>query len=344
MAEPVSKDIMDADKLELLAKIASLYYEDGLTQSEIALKTGYTASMISRLLTEARKQGVVEIRVNHPLGRRTDLEIELLERLDLKLVRVVAYGGFDETQMLRRLGSMAAKLVEELVHDGITIGVAWGPAIYETINALRPGICSGAHVVQMIGSIGTLEPQIDGQDLARRLARALIGYYTPLPAPLFVDSEATREALLRDAHIQHVFEQLKTVELALAGVGTLDPERSSLVKAGYLTGAQLEELEQYGAVGDICALDFDLYGNLVDVPLMKRIMGIDAATLAAIPMKVGIAGGQSKILPIIGASRARLIDVLVTDEVAATGVIRILSRMGYSDANDNQSTCAEFDG
>ena len=83
--------------------------------------------------------------------------------------------------------------MEELVHDGMTIGVAWGPAVYETVSSLRPGISSGVHVVQLIGAIGALDSQYFSPDIARRLARTLTGFYTPLPAPLFVDSEATRE-------------------------------------------------------------------------------------------------------------------------------------------------------
>lgn len=62
------------DRLELLARIAGLYYEDRLTQEEIAQQTGYSRSMISRFLTEARDLNVVEVKVNHPLGRHRELE------------------------------------------------------------------------------------------------------------------------------------------------------------------------------------------------------------------------------------------------------------------------------
>jgi deoxyribonucleoside regulator len=328
MIKTPSIDNRDADRLEFLAEISSMHFENGLTQTEIAKRTGYSPSMISRLLLEARTQGVVEIRIHHPHRRRTDLERELEEMLGLKVARVMVHTTQDYPQNLRRLGSLAAKLVEDLVHNNMTIGVAWGPAVFETINAIRPGIVFGVHVVQMIGSIGTLDRLVDGQELARNLARSMIGYYTPLPSPAFVDSEATREALIKDPHIQHVYEQFKNIELALMGIGTLDPDHSSLLRAGYLTEEQLEELEQFGAVGDVCALDFDLYGNIVDIPLTKRIVGISATELGAIPLKLAIASGHTKILPIIGAARAGFINMLVTDEEAATGVLQILKNMG----------------
>jgi DNA-binding transcriptional regulator LsrR (DeoR family) len=267
--------------------------------------------------------------VHQPLRRNLQLEQEMQERLGLKIVRVSGHDQESDVLMLRQLGILGARLVEELLYDNITIGMAWGRGVYEVVNSIRSGACVGAHVIQMIGSLGSVEMRLNGQDLSQRLARALIGYYTPLSAPLIVPDEATCNALRRDPQIQGVFEQFNNIELALVGIGTLDPEFSNIIRAGYLTEEQLIELEQYGAVGDVCALHFDLYGNLVEVPLNQRIMGIDAATLAKIPMKIGVAGGAYKVLPIIGASRAGLIDVLVTDELTAVKIIGILKKMSW---------------
>ena len=334
-----SREVIGTGRLELLAKVASWYFEENLTQTEIAAKTGYSPSMVSRLLSEARKCGVVEIRVHHPNERRVDLEQELQSRLGLNMVRVVVRGSLDHLQMLRRLGRTAARLVEDLAHDNLTIGVAWGPAVHETVNDLRQGTWSNVHVVQLIGSLGTLEPEADGQELARRVAHAFAGRYTALPAPLFVESETIRQALLKDLPIRRAVDQFRNTELALVGVGTLDPRRSSLLRYGYLSMSQLEELRDAGAVGDVCGVYVDIAGKPVDSPLTKRMFGIDADTLMAIPNKIGVAGGESKILPIIGASRARFINILVTDEVAATGILReFREALGQSARTDVERT------
>ena len=322
------KSAVNNERLERLTEIASLYYEENLPQNEIAARTGYSRSMVSRMLTEARQQGLVEIRVRHQVGRRFDLESELKDLLGLKIVRVAMRGASDHPEMLRRLGTVAARLVEELVCDNMNIGVSWGTAVYETVTALRSGTRSGVHVVQMIGSLGTPDPQIDGPELARRMARTLVGNYAILPVPLFVDSEVTRQSLMNEKQIQRVTEQFRNIELALVGVGTIDPRQASLLRAGYLNVSQLEELHQTGTVGDVCAIHFDISGKLIDVPLTRRIVGIDAAMLASVPLKIGVAGGQSKIRPIIGASRAKLINVLVTDELAASGILRDLKDDG----------------
>ena len=317
------------DRLEMLARIAGMYYEDNLSQAEIAARTGYSRSMISRLLAEARDEGVVEIRIRYPLERRTDLEPQLQEMLGLTVVRVLLSGTTRYEERLRRLGNLAAHLVEELVYDNMTIGVSWGTGIWETVQALRPGLHAGVRVVQMIGALGTPDPDIDGPELARRLARTVTGRYSTLPAPLFVDSEATRQALMTEPRVLRVIQDFKSIELALVGVGTVDAQRASLLRAGYLTVQQLEELREAGAVGDVCAIHFDIDGNLVDLPLQRRVVGIDAATLAGVPMKLGVAGGQYKSDPIIGASRAGLINMLVTDDIAAMRIMHEFRRDGF---------------
>jgi DNA-binding transcriptional regulator LsrR (DeoR family) len=47
----------------ILADVAEMYYLEGRDQSDIALEVGVTRSMVSRMLTEARRLGIVEIKV-----------------------------------------------------------------------------------------------------------------------------------------------------------------------------------------------------------------------------------------------------------------------------------------
>ncbi len=54
-------------------------------------------------------------------------------------------------------------------------------------------------------------------------------------------------------------------------------------------------------------------------------MGIDAPTLAAIPLKIVVAGERYKVQPIIGACRGGFVDFLVTDEGAASGIVERLN-------------------
>lgn len=315
---------MENDRLELLASIASWYFEENLTQTEIARRTGYSPSMISRLLTEARRSGIVEIHINHPISRRVDLERQLQCSLDLKMVRVVTCGKMEHSQMLRQLGNMAARLIESQARENMTIGVSWGSAVSETVAALRMGPELGVNVLLMMGSLDTENPEISGPAVTQQLARALRGRYKILPAPLMVDSEATRETLLNDSRVRRVMDEFRNIELALVGVGTTnDPHHSALLNAGYLNQEQCDELARAGSVGDVCAIFFDRNGNLIDNAVANCMVRISPTDLANIPTIIGVSGGKFKILPIIGASRAKLINVLVTDDVTAQGILEL---------------------
>ena len=313
---------MDDQHFELLAQVAGYYYEHNLKQDEIAQKTGYSRSMVSRLLAEAREKHIVEVRINYPLKRCLDIEEALQQALSLRIVRVLSRGTLGYQQMLRKLGSMAARLIEELVGNGAKkIGVAWGTALWETTSQLRKANYADTRIYQIIGASGSLDPEIDGPSLARLLAEALGGQYFTIPAPLIVDSPSTRNALLRDPIVARIMQEAVNLDLALVGIGSMDPESSSWARSDYLDSQQLVSLAEQGAIGDVCGIIFDQNGNLQDIPIRNRIIGISAEDLKKVPLKLGISAGEMKTLPILGACRAGLVNCLVTDEVAALSVL-----------------------
>ena len=313
---------MDDQHFELLAQVASFYFEQNLKQDEIAARIGYSRSMVSRLLAEAQEKGVVEVRINYPLLRCLDLEEALQQALNLRIVRVLSRGTLGHSQMLRKLGSMAARLVEDLVSQGAKkIGVAWGTALWETISAVRKENFADTRVYQVIGSSGSLNPEIDGPNLVRHLAEALGGQYFTIPAPLIVDSPLTREALMHDPTVARIMQEASSIDLALVGIGMIDPESSSWIRSGYLTQEQVSSLASQGAVGEVCGIIFDRKGNLQDNPIRNRVVGIVYDDLMRIPLKLGISAGEMKTLPILCACQAGLVNCLVTDEVAALGVL-----------------------
>ncbi len=311
------------ERLEMLAQIAELYFVQGLNQAQIAEQTSYSRSMISRLLTEARDQGVVEIRIHHPQRRSMTLERALQSQFDLVHARVVEDHHLGEVEMMHKVGALAANLLLDLVRDGMTIGVSWGSTLLAVTDALRDQPRQQVHVVQMIGSLGTRMPELDGADLARRIARALNASYSTLPAPLLTSDEQTREALLRDERIREVFTQVRRAQLALVGIGSAQPEHSALVRAGFLKPRQsLEMQRQAGAVGDVCAIPFDVRGRILDLPISRRVMSVDATTLMRIPVRLGVACGEAKTLPVLGALRSGLVNALVTSATTAAAVLR----------------------
>lgn len=317
---------MEEERFETLAKVASLYYEEGLTQEDIAARLGYSRAHISRLLGVARREGIVEIRVHHPLERAHILEQRLQASFQLNKVRVLQGGELGYGQMLRRLGALAARLLADSIEPDSILGISWGTALSEVVHALPPMNLPGVKVVQLLGSATSRDHQVDGPGLARDFSLRFGGQYFTLAAPWLVRDKRARDALVKEKRMCEILSMARQVDIALVGVGSVEVGYSSLVRAGYISLDQLQELQELGVVGDVCGHHFDLAGNLVDISMVGYAIGIDADTLRQIPLVIGVAGGLIKAKAILGALRARLVNALVTDDSAARGVLDLIER------------------
>ena len=311
------------DHEELLAHIASLYYEENLTQAEIARRIGTSRSTVSRLLREARDAGIVEIMIHHPRKTVPQLEQELVRRFRLRRARVLRAQGRPYSEVLEGLGVLAARYIDGVLTDGMVFGISWGTAVFSTVQALRPKRQLSIKVVQMIGAVGTSDPLIDGPDLARLLAGVYGGEYRYLHAPLIVESPQVREALLQEPHIRETLDMARKADLALVGIGSPRPEVSSLLRAGYLDREALARLREQGVAGDICARHYDIRGRVLDIPLNRRIVGIELEDIHTIGQVIGVAGGEAKAEAILGGLRGECMDVLITDDTAAEKVLAL---------------------
>jgi DNA-binding transcriptional regulator LsrR (DeoR family) len=304
-----------------LAEVASLYYEDGFTQAEIADRIGTSRSTVSRLLDEARDKGVVEITVHYLWKTSLHLEGTLTSRFNLSRARVLVAAERSYEDILRGIGVLAARYLRDAVEEGTVLGISWGTAIRSTVRALEPKREFPITVVQMIGATGANDPGTDGPDLARALADLYGGQYHSLHAPLLVEDSRVREALLEERHIRRTLGLARRADIALVGIGTTDPELSSFLRAGYLGREDLRDLREQGAVGDICGWHYDIHGRVLQIPMNGRVVGIRLDELDEVRTVVGVAAGEPKVEAVYGALRGQHLDVLVTDDATANGVL-----------------------
>lgn len=316
--------MISADRLELLVQVASWYYEENLDQETIAQRVGRSRSMVSRLLQEAREQGLVDIRVRYPLKTDSEIAQRLCDTFALDQAWVLADPPADYNLLLRRLGELGARCLQQYLHDGIRIGLGWGTAIYEVVQAIPAVALRDALVVQIIGAVGYGNPIVDGPELARWLAQKLNGSYRFLHAPLIVENETIAQALLQERSIAETLALGKQAEVMLVGIGAVEPELSSLHRAGYLSREELLALEQAGAVGDLLARQLDAQGRPLDIPLHRRVVGLEnLEILRSVPVVMAIAGGVAKAQAIAAALRGGYVKVLIADTAAASTILKL---------------------
>lgn len=302
-----------ADRRDFLIETAKLYYEQGLSQEDIARRFGISRSSVSLALKACREQKIVEIRIQDSPTALLRLQLELEERF--RLFRAVVVPAEPDPEGAKaRVGQAAASLLEVELGDGLRVGLSWGTTLFQVVRQVRPLGLSGIEVIQLHGGLGAEDPAIDAFGLAQSLAEKLHGRYRIIQAPISVGSREMRDLLVREPGIAETLRLAAKADLALFGVGSNAPALSSLVRTGYLSAAQSRQLLAAGALGTVCGLHLDARGRPFPCPWNERVVGIDAEALLRIPRRIGVAAGQGKAEAVRAALLGGLINTLVTDE------------------------------
>lgn len=319
---------MDAQTHELLAKVSSLYYEEELTQAAIADRLQLSRVKVYRLLKQARDEQVVTVVIDWPIKRDVRLEEDLCRTYGLASAFVVQGAGPDASTALHQLGQVAARYLEQVLKDGMTLTVCLGRSTFETISALRPGFRAQVRVAPALGSMPAAMRELDSGALARRLAQKLGGDVLDLSAPAMADSAQAARVLRSQRDIHRALEAAEHADVALLGIGNLDAANSGFVKGGFVTGEDLRALLDAGVAGDIVGRMFTGEGELVPNPYDERIIGIRFQALRQIPNTLVVAQGLEKAQAIRGALRTGIVNVLCTDDRTAGAVLAMENRNG----------------
>jgi deoxyribonucleoside regulator len=314
---------MEEARSDLLAQVAMWYYEEGLDQAEIALRINKSRSMVSRLLDQARESGLVEIKVHYPLRTDAELSARLCAQFGLLSAHVLAEPPDDYALLLKRLGQLGARCLQQTLRPGVVIGISWGTAVHAVVSAVPTQPVPGATVVQLIGGVGHGDPMVDGAELGRWLAQKLTASFRYLSAPMLVEDEAVAAALRRERSIEETLALAARADVALIGIGTPQPELSSLLRAGYLTRSDMEALMAIGVVGDVVSHQFDENGRWLDVSANRRAISLDADSLRRIPRVIAVSGGVAKARAILAGLRGRYCNCLITDARTAQMVLEL---------------------
>src|ERR1035441_8180075 len=143
------------DETRLMAKVARMYYDQGIRQHEITERLNIHQSKVSRMLKRAREENIVRISIATPAGFFPDLEDALESRFQLKEAVVVDSDG-DEERVVRDLGAAAAFYVETTIKPQMIVGISsWSRSLFSMVEALHPSTAgAGGKVVQILGGVG----------------------------------------------------------------------------------------------------------------------------------------------------------------------------------------------
>ncbi|HEY3366020.1 MAG TPA: sugar-binding transcriptional regulator [Symbiobacteriaceae bacterium] len=306
----------DDQRMLLLSQVAQLYYEQSATQEAIAATLNISRPTVSRLLKEAREEGVVQIVINTPFRFAADVEAELMHVFpNLRRAQVIRTS--DANTVLR----MAAAYIARTVKDGDVIGVSWGNTLEQLTRHLPAKPLAGATVVQLNGGVAH-GADTNATEIVTRFGRAFGADPYYLQVPTVVDSPAVKQALLQNRETARVLELGQRANVAVYGIGYPAGD-SVLVRAGYFTPDHVAELRRRGAVGDICSRHFTALGAVCDEELYARTIGLPLEGLRHIEHAIAVVVGVHKAAGVLGALRGGLLNELLVDEATAREALRL---------------------
>lgn len=306
-------------RLDDAARAGWLYYVAGNTQDDIARKLGVSRQSAQRLVSLAVREGLVKVRIDHPIANCLDLAHRLKGRFGLRVVEVVPSDPGSSSTTVGVAEATAAELERRLIApEPITIAIGTGRTLKAAIEKLPTMDCPRHKVVSLTGNIAP-----DGSaafyNVIFTMADKVKCRSFPMPLPVIASSTAERDLLHKQPMIAATLKLSAEADITFLGIGDLGPG-APLVVDGFLTDAELAQLNCAGAVAEIVGWAIDAEG--------KPIVGLtnDRVASAPIPSRetslvFGIAKGPLKLPGIAAALKGRLINSLITDEDTATTLL-----------------------
>jgi deoxyribonucleoside regulator len=299
--------------LATLVHIARQYYEENMSQQEIADQLGVSRSLIALYLKRAHEQNIVRIEIVNPQDECEDLALEIRDKTGINSVHVIPKPSNPEL-VQRSLAGAVARYLENVLVDGNLIGLGWGRTITEVVRLIAPSKPRRVEVVPLLGESSFTSTYTQLNQLILQFAQCFNGAPYFLFVPLLVGSSELKDALLRDEVARPVAERWERLDIACVGIGAIPPAPGQIL---YLGEDNVKRYADGGAIGDLVARHFNRDGQILHTDIDERIIGIDLGQLKKAKKVVVVARGLAKAKAVQGALRLSLITDLFIDEELA---------------------------
>ncbi|WP_332299390.1 sugar-binding transcriptional regulator [Pseudomonas putida] len=305
-----------ANKQDLMAKVAWLYFVGNKTQQEIAQSLNISRPTINRMISQATDSGLVQVRISHSTRDCLELAETLQRRYDLSLCEVAPTLDGGENGDYRSIAALGGAVMERYLSDSrlAVIAVGFGRTLKAVVEGVSEIPAPHLKILSLAGSVA-LDGSFNNFDVGLRLADKTGSKAFLLPMPVIAPSTEERDHWHNGQLFPLVKQLYKEAEVAFVGIGDV-LENCALVADGFISAEEALSLQSKGAVGEILGWAMNKHGERVNDGWAERVTSFPLESLAKRPI-IAFAGGERKIPAILAALRGRWISGLVTDEATA---------------------------
>ncbi|WP_410656432.1 sugar-binding transcriptional regulator [Amycolatopsis sp. lyj-112] len=304
-----------------LAAVARRFYEQGASKLEIADEFGISRFKVARMLDTARESGIVKVEFHLPAPVDLPLSEELRAayRLDRVLVLERAPEREPREVVRRKIGSLAARLLAEIVTPSDVLGLSWARSVNAMTDAIRS--LPKCPVVQLCGVQAGMDMRDRSVETVGLVASVSGGQAYPIFGPLVLPDRRTTETLRRQPGIAETFGQFKNLTKAVVSIGAWKPEESTVYDA--LTETERGSIAKRGAKAEVAARLFDADGTPMSTGLAHHVLAISAEELLAVPEVIALGYTEPKAEAIDAVLRSGMVSTLITDVDAAIPLLKL---------------------
>jgi deoxyribonucleoside regulator len=312
-----------SDKTADAIRAARMYYYQNMTTEAIAQELSMSRSTISRLLSFARRQGLVEIRIVDPNEHTQLLEQKIIERFKIKRAHVVPVSDIvGEAEWLERVAQYTANYWNSIFDSNMILGIAWGTTTSTVSRHLIIKATRNSQIVQLNGAGNTQTMGIEyASEIIMRFSQNYQAIAHLFPVPTFFDYAETKKALWEERSISRLLDLQNKADLLLYSIGSVNAGIPSHVySGGYLEKRDILELEREGLVGDIATVFFREDGSFNNIAINNRASG---PSLDLFQKKYGVCvvSGLAKVRGLFAALKGGLMKELIVDEPTARRLV-----------------------
>lgn len=313
-----SKELQDR-KLDQAARAAWFYYIAGNTQDEVAAKLNVSRQTAQRLVSIAVSEKLIKFRLDHPIAACVEVEERLRERFELDLCTVVP----TDSSASGPVGGIALALAEHIenalsVPEPTVIGLSTGRTLLAAVGEV-PTLNQPDHkIVSLVGAMSR-DGRASHYEVVSRLADRANAQCFPMPTPVVTSTVEERILLQSQRSYQTILSLAEKASACFVGVCEIG-WNCPLQRDGFLTEAEVVELADLGAIGEISGWAFNAAGQIIEGSTNDRVAGVPISLMQRLPT-IAAGSGNNKVQAIRAALRGRLVKGLITDLATASSLL-----------------------
>ncbi len=304
--------------LHNLLKAARLYYNENLTQQEVAGRMNTSRIKVHRMLTTARERGLVEITIQEPAEDYSEQEIFFENTYGLKEC-VIVPSRENNDDIYREMAVSLTEILERDLRPGDYAGIGWGTTIRGVADYLTFSKKYEVNIMPMAGGLGHSTEKLHSNSITALVASKIGGKGFVLNCPFIVENEQAKSLFLNEPSVRELLSLRTKISVALVSLSHLGDDMT-VRRLGLFTDADCRYLAGLGVIGDVNAVFIDEEGHPVVNDLQNRIINVPVKELFCARNIIGVAFGVKKAPVIRAALKSRMIHTLITDKRTADAV------------------------